>query len=521
VCDLEHLPGINGDEAWSGVQAYQIGAGKAFEARTTSGLPLNPFFTGPQVLLLRTFRPAFWILRAPAAVSGILAVVVMFWLGARIFDRTTAAIASLLMAVLPSLIGYSRLGWYVHQTPLFTLPALYFAYRGKTLALLFTLVLCVLVHGSNVFLFPVLLGPFLLALWKEEQETAKRSLILGMTAALALLGLAGLVWLDWHDARFRLGSRVLPSNWLHFLSLYGRLVSGASLYEFVVGPLPRATRVQYDAVFWGLFLALLALGVPRVVRSGRFESLALLGGLAAGALCLYLVAGPDVIRPHRERYGMYLVVPTILVIAGLISAVLPGRDAASAWITRPLLGAALLAVACGLLHSFKVHYFDALRATGGESHLTFRTAPVEPKQQALRLILEDLSQRNAAPAPREGDTGVALADDRKAGRAIRAAEPVIAENFWLFWPLRFLACGNSRIEIVPFEEEPSFAELPKRTEQVPYLPTLRSGGYAVAFTGGELERRVNSLFPAHRLKRQDILDYGGRKLISVLRVEPP
>src|SRR5262249_40538010 len=152
VCDLERLPGINGDEAWSGVQAYQIGAGEAVQARTTSGLPLNPFFTGPQVLLLLAFRPSFWILRAPAVASGILAVVVMFWLGSRMFDRTTAAIASMLLAVLPSMIGYSRLGWYVHQTPLFSLPAFYFAFRGKTLALLISFALCVWVHASNIFL---------------------------------------------------------------------------------------------------------------------------------------------------------------------------------------------------------------------------------------------------------------------------------------------------------------------------------------------------------------------------------
>src|SRR5262249_1615115 len=324
------------------------------------------FFTGPQVLLLLAFRPSFWILRAPAVASGILAVVVMFWLGSRMFDRTTAAIASMLLAVLPSMIGYSRLGWYVHQTPLFSLPAFYFAFRGKTLALLISFALCVWVHASNIFLFPVLLGPFLVALWKEEQDISKRRLILGVTAAFALLGLVGLVWIDWHDSRIRLGSRALPENWLHFLALYGRLVSGASLYEFVVGPLPPATRVQYDAAFWGSFIALIVCGTPRLARTGRWEFFALFAGLATGALWLYLVGGTEVIRPHRERYGMYLVVPTILVVAPLIAAGLPRPDDARAALTRPIMCAALLAGASVLLYSFKVHYFDALRATGGE-----------------------------------------------------------------------------------------------------------------------------------------------------------
>ena len=40
---------------------------------------------------------------------------------------------------------------------------------------------------------------------------------------------------------------------------------------------------------------------------------------------LYLVAGPE-IRPHQDRYGMYLLLPTILVIASLISSLLPDSD---------------------------------------------------------------------------------------------------------------------------------------------------------------------------------------------------
>jgi hypothetical protein len=518
VCDLENLPGINGDEAWYGVQAYQIGSGKAFEWRTTSGLPLNPFFSGPQVLLLLVLRPSFWMLRVPAVISGILTVALVFWLGARVLDRTTAAMAALLTAVLPSLIGYSRLGWYVHQTPLFSMPALYFAFRGKTLAMLVAFGLCVFVHASNVFLFPVLLGPFLAVLWKQEESTARRRLILGATAACALLLLVGLVWLDGHDGRLGLASRSLPENWLRFLGLYGRLVSGASLYEFVVGPLSPETQAGYDGVFWGLFLPLLVFGVPRLCRERHWERLALIGGLAVGALGLYLVGGPEVIRPHRERYGMYLVLPTTLAAACLLSAVLPGRGDGRAGITRPALLAALFAAACIPLYSFKVHYLDALRRTGGESHLTFRTAQIEPKQQALRMILDDVLSRTGTICQRRGGARALGGNDQVAAGS-RSVEPVIAEDFWLYWPLRFLACGRAEIEIVPFEEDETFALLAKEAKRAPALEILASGGYAVAFAGGALERRVTSAFPPGRLERRDVLDYGGRKLISVFRVE--
>jgi 4-amino-4-deoxy-L-arabinose transferase-like glycosyltransferase len=519
VDSLENLPGINGDEAWYGVQAFQIATGRPFALRTPTGLLLNPFFTGIEVPLICGFRPSFWILRVPAVFSSILALALVYGMGKRVLDRTTAVAAAMLLAVLPAAIAYSRFGWDASQTPLFSFLALYFAIRGKSLMMLICFVTCIIVHVYNIFLFPVLLPSFLVTVWSGEQVPARRRAILGLTAVLGIIALLVLLLIDSRYDRFLLASRALPHNWLRFLGHYGRLISGITVYEFVAGPLSPRTRDLYDAAFWGLFVTFLLFGGRSLIRDRRWDRLALVAGLILGALGLYLVRGPDVIRPGYERYGMFLIVPTTLVIACLVASVLPIPEDDRLPIARQRCFAFLLVLGWIMLYSFKVHYFDPLRATGGASHVTFRTARIEPKQQAIDLILRDvaLSKQAAASAPEHpqppGHSKAPI------GGGVLSVQPILAESWWLYWPLRFLACRNPDVDVIPFEGDASFGVLADRAEKVRGTTTLSSGGYAVAFAGSDFERLVASTITPDRLERWDVLDYGGRKLITVLRVK--
>ena len=181
VCSLENIPGINGDEAWYGVQASKILMGQSFAMQTPTGLPLNPFFTGIEVPLLLVFEPSLWILRIGAVLSGLLAVLLIWVLGSRVLDRQTALMAGSMLAVIPPAIGYSRFGWDASQTPLLCVIALYAAFRGHFVLMLLSFGLGLIIHPSNVFLFPILLGPFLVALWNVERNPRRRRCILGMT----------------------------------------------------------------------------------------------------------------------------------------------------------------------------------------------------------------------------------------------------------------------------------------------------------------------------------------------------
>jgi 4-amino-4-deoxy-L-arabinose transferase-like glycosyltransferase len=161
VTSLGSMPDPDGDEAWYAVQVAHLLKGKPFEAFTPYANPLNPLFSGLHVPGLLAVKPRFWLLRVPAVLCGIAAVVLSYTLGRRIFDRTTAMIASALLAVLPVAIIFSRIGFDACQTPLFTLLAIYFAFRANRLGLILSFAACYLVHPTNVFLLPLLLAVFL------------------------------------------------------------------------------------------------------------------------------------------------------------------------------------------------------------------------------------------------------------------------------------------------------------------------------------------------------------------------
>jgi hypothetical protein len=59
--------------------------------------------------------------------------------------------------------------------------------------------------------------------------------------------------------------------------------------------------------------------------------------------------------------------------------------------------------------------------SGGESHVAFRTAPVEPKVEALRYVL---SQRTP-------------------GKPVQ----IVAGDWWTYWPLRYLAARSLDVQI--------------------------------------------------------------------------
>src|SRR5438270_649405 len=81
------IPGINGDEAWYGVQMESMLAGRPFAWATPSGLPLNPIHVGPLAMALWASGPVFWVLRAPAVASGLLLLPIAYVLLSRALDR--------------------------------------------------------------------------------------------------------------------------------------------------------------------------------------------------------------------------------------------------------------------------------------------------------------------------------------------------------------------------------------------------------------------------------------------------
>ena len=123
--DLGTLPGVNGDEAWYGMITGELLSGESSSWVTPTGNMLNPFYFGPLLFLHSLFGPSFTILRVPAVVSGLAALVANVACCRKLFGERTALISTMVLAVLPVNIAYSRFGWDTSQTLLATVFLLY------------------------------------------------------------------------------------------------------------------------------------------------------------------------------------------------------------------------------------------------------------------------------------------------------------------------------------------------------------------------------------------------------------
>ena len=85
VMYLSRVPGINGDEGWWGNQALAWLANQPYEARTTSGNPIDLFFLIPVAVLHAFVPPSFLLLRTIPALVNLLSLPVGYWFINRVY----------------------------------------------------------------------------------------------------------------------------------------------------------------------------------------------------------------------------------------------------------------------------------------------------------------------------------------------------------------------------------------------------------------------------------------------------
>ncbi len=502
VWQLGNLPGLNGDEAWSGVQAMRAVRGEPFAWRTPTGNPANPFFMAPLVALHIALAPSFALLRSIAVVSGIAALVVNYWLCRRAFDTRTALVSTVLLAILPINVAYSRFAWDASQSLLATVLVLYLPliYLLRTdreqrlpVAAMGALALALLVHPTNVFAAPLIVIP-IGYVWRGQVLDRLRGTAVsarpGSLVALMLASafLAYVVWMLLAGLVTRLHG---PVEFGEFVQNYLRLLSGATVYEYIAGVeyasgelaafawLPATCKLLFGAVVvvgaWG-WLRRLGAGASDV-------DVCLLLGWIAMLLGFAVVAGPEAIAPHLERYGICLVAPGCLVLArGLCWWIEPARAhrAAIAW--------ALTLCAWLFPVTFALGYFDFIERTGGLSHRAFRTAASEPKLAAFKAIVAQ----------------------RPADEAIE----IVASEWWLYWPLAYMALGEDHVRVSGLRQaiDPQAVQRP-RSEPAATI-------WYVEFLGSVVEREVLQQLAQSQVEfeRQVITDYAGNPLISLIKV---
>ncbi len=505
---LQNIPGLNGDEAWYGVRAWEMLHGENFSPRTPTGNLLNPLMFLPLVLLHACFRPSVLLLRIAPLLSGLAALAVNWWMCRRIFDRPTAVVATLILALLPIDIAYSRFAWDASQSLLATLPVWLFSLAAvrfparrdaATAAAIACLVPAILVHPTNIFAAAAIAASMATA-WRQWRIDRRRLAVLAVAAmALIVWGTCMIKAKAGGALTDRLRQLVLPGAHPHFTVLYANLFSGETVYHYIAGShswlrwpaLGSGGQIGIGAALvwtillasaWRLAIFPIFLRRKRGCR-GPLAPADLADRVLVAAWLLELagflvLAGPRGMIPSQERYAICLVAPAVLLAA---------RGAAAWWAEAGRLKTPAALLACVLawltLADFQEHYFAFIERTGGQAHATFRTAAVEPKLAALDCILQ-----------RRTPGGVWIA----------------ADSWWSYWPLKYFALGNRDVGVLAFEKaatEPEFMEAAKdgRAWGVEFCDPIDGRQ--------ELDPSFQPSAEAARIR-----DFGGQPVLSVFRV---
>ena len=499
VWQLGSLPGVNGDEAWSGVQAQRLLGGESISWRTPTGNPVNVFFLLPLVALHAVFAPSFALLRSVAVVSGLLALVANYWLCRRAFDQRTALVSTVLLAILPVNIAYSRFAWDASQSLLATVLVLYLPLiwlrRGRSLfsfpvAAMVALAAALVVHPTNIFAAPLVVVPIAYARKRQLLAGLRGTSLSARPGSLVALLLASAIVVSviWRVLAALLTRLHGPGEFGEFCQNYLRLLSGATVYEYIAsiegatGPLapfawlPLACKLLFGIVVivggWGL--------VRRLSAHADEVDVSLLLAWGTMFVGFALVAGPAAIAPHFERYGICLVAPSVLVLArGLTWWIEPERLHARAATWYLLLSAWLFPV------TFYLGYFEFIERSGGLSQRAFGTAAEEPKLTAFREILAR----------------------RQPGEAI----DIVASEWWLYWPLEYLALGEKNVAV---------RGLPAALDPGARPPQVQATTWQVEYVGSAAERDVlrRAAKTDATISRRVVCDYAGEPLISAVKV---
>ncbi|MEX2137648.1 MAG: hypothetical protein WD894_00175 [Pirellulales bacterium] len=496
--NLGSVPGVNGDEAWSGVQTERLLHGQCVPLRTPTGNPLNPFFLAPQVLVHTFAESSFAALRIAALASGLIALVLNFCLCRRAFGPRMAWLTTLIHAVLPINIAYSRFAWDASQSLLFTLPVVYAGVLAQsepqrrlrwTWIGVFSLAAALIIHPCNLFVAPFL-AIQLAAAWQDHivawwRSPAARRIGLPLSVVTAVV----LVWPVMPRVVANVGA---IENYTAFVQRFGDLFTGATVYEYIPGTLAPADESAGAAVRISLeslsiaVAGLAAFALFNSIRRGKSAADAwLVAGWAASVVSFFAVAGPTAIAPHFERYAICLVAPTVLLLGRALDWWMrPTTQFSTA--TAPL----LLVVGAFILSTFKGQYFHEFKQSGGRSHVTFRTAAIEPKQQVMDLI------------DRQREPGLPL--------LIQTSE------WWLYWPLQYLAYAHDDVNV-----ELRSPDDPRPLDQQAFVDMETwIVEFAAEEAGWRLKKAWSVLGPNRQsgAEKKTILDAGGRELLLVIRL---
>ncbi len=407
---LDHLPGINGDEA---VLQNMLRAGSFFHA--TSGRVLDPLLATTWGISRLLFNPSFFELRFSSVLASFLAIAGSFFLLKKEIGWRAALLTALLLSSLPISIAYARLTQEPSQSPLYLLLCTWCALRKRPIPLFLIASVAIAVYPTNVFALP-----FLLAILAErylngahammhKRSFAWKLLLLIAAFAIALTFLYVGFFRSWFSVPVLLEDGLSRASSLEqllsFLELLMHFTNGVTVYTYIVGDVADGIRTLFLTLTYVLLGSVFIASLGWVAERPRHLSSFVTIGLIVSVLIFFFIAGPTQLGPHLERRGSWLIFPICLWIAMVVDRFSGRAGRLCQWST---------VVACLLLLvSFHSQYLSRLQESNSSSHITFLTGAVEPKQAALEIIA-----RNHDP---------------------HAPAMVLTEDWWIFWPLKYLA----------------------------------------------------------------------------------
>lgn len=501
---LDRLPGIDGDEAWYGVNVQVFRDGGVPFWRTGVGNSLNPFHSLPLLALSYVMAARAPLLRAPEVIWGILAIAIAYPMLAGGIGRRAAALVAVMLALSPAAIAYSRFGWDPSGTPLACVLALGFAFRQQPIATAISSLGAIVIHPTNIFIVPIVLSAFAPALQRRYLALAmraRRRLKLGAVLLFALVTPLALWVLDTLATRpnttipsveIVLQRALAPAAWAATGTGALRIFSGTTTITDMAGPLPALAQAALDVAAVAVLVLPILLTLLRVRSAQPGGELAgpqstvraawLVGGFLASFAAFHIVGGPTALMPGRERYGLVFLVPEMVLCASAIDAL---------WDSKALLSRAAIAVAVVSFTALTVGgYFVPLLTRGGDARLGLRTGVVEPKVAAFEFLKADAGSAEVVE--------------------------VIADDWHLYWPMRYLAGRDKRFHLELTEGANAPGGLrPAGVPPEPY-PHPPDRVYALVFEGDGVWRRLSGLGLKPAFTAFDPI---GRPILHVVRVQ--
>jgi hypothetical protein len=504
VSNLGAIPEHNADESYYGVQAERLVRGEPITARTTTGNLLNPFLLALELPLHAVAQPSLTLLRIPAVLCGVLAVILMFVLGSRALDWTTALIAATLMAVLPVLIYTSRMGLEQSQQPFFGVLTIALAFMGHEVGLFLALLASLLVHPTDVFLLPIAVPVYAVRVYQTlPTGSCKRCrALLRCAIATLIISAAAAAWLlQSPAAQMNLRQRG-TLDWQRFLDGIERLIF------FLYISVSPASMHLHRWVFRGAALFVLVFGLRALVRRRQTAQLVFLLSLVVSLAAFHVMAGPAVLRRiSTYRYGMVFVTPMVIAFACLARSLWPETSVGTPIPIRlrAVPPVALLVIGWALLISMKWNYFDRVAEPAGASFWTGRSERPDPYARTLAVIRDDLA--------------------RTAGEA-RAVHPIVAHDYWTTLPLLYLAGSNPELPVSPLIDLESlrvpYHEGRYAANEARLRAQLLAGAYVVehpgipVFLGGKVIAQVlDSSFAPSAVRRVGVVEPGGFRIFTL------